>query len=152
LTISIIIEDVLATKGIGEYNYDFVGEGIYQPNQNLPNSWKVANVRSLQDNGSNSLEDYQNHIDIAYNTIREHGKVAICCSYGISRSNAIALGVLVKYFDMKFNDAETLIKQKVEKADINPEHIKKLKKLFDKGEGEEKSDDAITCNKIINNL
>ncbi|MBA3750232.1 MAG: dual specificity protein phosphatase family protein [Nitrosopumilus sp.] len=147
MTISIIIEDKLATRGIAEYNYEYVEEGIYQSNQNLPYSWKVANVRSLQDNGSNSLGDYQKHIDIAFNMIREHGKVAICCSYGISRSNAIALGVLVKYFDMNFDEAEILIKQKVEKADINPEHIKKLKKLFNKDKDENDANTEIETKK-----
>jgi predicted protein tyrosine phosphatase len=54
----------------------------------------------------------------------------ICCVAGISRSNAIALGILVKYFNMDFYEASELVKEKVPQANISPEHIEKLKKMF----------------------
>jgi predicted protein tyrosine phosphatase len=62
--------------------------------------------------------------------IGKQGRVVICCVAGISRSNAIALGVLVKYFDMDFYDAWELVRQRVPRANINSSHISKLKKLF----------------------
>ncbi len=129
MTISVILDDKLATSGI-EYNYDYLLEGNYQSNEKTEGSWKVVDVRRLRDNDSNSLEDYQKYIDLSYETIKEHGKVVICCSYGISRSNAIALGVLVKHYDMAFHDAQKLIKQKVDKSDIVQAHIDKVQKLL----------------------
>jgi predicted protein tyrosine phosphatase len=37
-------------------------------------------------------------------------KVVVCCSHGMNRSNAIALGVLVQYFKMDLFKALELIK------------------------------------------
>jgi hypothetical protein len=62
--------------------------------------------------------------------MQKHGRVVICCVAGVSHSNAIALGVLVKYFGMDFYDAWKLIRKRVPRANINPSHISKLKKLF----------------------
>ena len=101
MTLSIILKDKLATDGI-EYSYIYLLEGNFQPDTKSMDSWKVVDVRSLRDDDSNSLGDYQRYIDLTYEAIKEHGKAVVCCSYGISRSNAIALGVLVKYYGMTF--------------------------------------------------
>jgi hypothetical protein len=45
-------------------------------------------------------------------------------------SNAIALGVLVKYYDMGFSGALKIIKHKVKEKDIKEIHISKLKELL----------------------
>jgi predicted protein tyrosine phosphatase len=90
----------------------------------------VADVRDLYDDDSNSLEDYEKKIDLAWELMRRYGRVVICCVAGISCSNAIALGVLVKHFDMDFYDAWTLVEDRVPIANINPSHISKLKRLF----------------------
>jgi len=129
MALSIILNDIMATDGI-EYNYRYLLEGNYQPDQKSLDSWKVVDVRRLRDDDSNTLEDYQKYIDLSFKAIKEHGKVAICCSYGISRSNAIALGVLVKYYDMGFSEALKLIKHKVKVSDIKEIHISKLKELL----------------------
>jgi len=92
--------------------------------------WPVADVRDLYDDDSNDLEDYEKKIDLAWELLQKNGRVVICCVAGISRSNAIALGVLVKYFAMDFYDAWELVKERVPRANINPNHISKLKKLF----------------------
>jgi hypothetical protein len=51
------------------------------------------------------------------------------CSWNIKKY-AIALGVLVKYFNMDFYKVLELIREKVPRANISPNHISKLKKLF----------------------
>ena len=125
-----IVGNKLATEGIHEFtiyelkDVDHKTEGI----ANIV--WPVADVRDLYDDDSNSLEDYEKKIDLAWELIEKQGRVVICCVAGISRSNAIALGVLVKYFDMDFYDAWELVRQRVPRANINPSHISKLKKLF----------------------
>ena len=125
-----IVENKLATEGVHEFtiyelkDVDHGTEGI----ANIV--WPVADVRDLYDDDSNSLEDYEKKIDLAWELIEKQGRVVICWVSGISRSNAIALGVLVKYFDMDFYDAWELVRQRVPRANINPSHISKLKKLF----------------------
>jgi protein-tyrosine phosphatase len=69
-------------------------------------------------------------IDLTLELIQKHGKAVICCVAGISSSNAIALGVLVKYFNMAFYEAHELIGKRVPIANINQSHISKLKTLL----------------------
>src|ERR1700739_707467 len=57
-------------------------------------------------------------------------KVVVCCSHGMNRSNAIALGVLVQHFRMDFFEALELIKSKVPICTIISANIVALTKLF----------------------
>ena len=54
----------------------------------------------------------------------------IICDTGISRSNSIALGVLVEYYGINFYDAWDIIKEKIPISQINPPHIEFLKRKF----------------------
>ena len=98
-----IIEGKLATEGIQQFSYQFYNEGNYQPNQYTKSSWAVVDVRDLYDgnsdvdkNNNNTLQDYERKIDLAWEMMQKYGRVVICCVAGTSRSNAIAIGVLVK--------------------------------------------------------
>lgn len=99
-----IIENKLATEGIAQFDYAVLNEGYHQQqtedHTSDDSSWIVADVRDLYDDYSNSLDEYEKKIDIVWELLQKHHKVVICCVARISRSNAIALGVLVKYFDM----------------------------------------------------
>jgi hypothetical protein len=65
------------------------------------------------------------------NTLLEIGEnVVICCRLGISRSNAIALGVLLQYFKIDFDQAVELISSKVPICNILSFHIMALQKLL----------------------
>jgi hypothetical protein len=57
-------------------------------------------------------------------------KAVICCRAGVSRSNAIALGVLAHYFKIGFNETLELITSKVPICNILPPHISALCKLL----------------------
>ena len=93
--------------------------------------FRIIDVRMLKDE-SNPVKEYLLNIIRATSWLEsdENEKVVICCSAGMSRSNAIALGVLVKYFKMNFYDAWELVKEKVPICSIEPIHIKRLKELF----------------------
>ena len=111
-----ILDNRLATAGISQFSYKILNEGLHQTNkyENAINSWQVLDMRDLFDDDSNSLKDYQEKIDLAWDMIQKHGKVVICCVAGISRNNAITLGVLVKYFDIDFYEAWEFVKSKVQ--------------------------------------
>ena len=90
----------------------------------------LLDVRDLKDDGTNKLIDYAKYIfagDHMINDVMGYGLI-IGCDAGISRSNAIALGVLT--LEMNFYDAWELIKEKVPICDVDPSHIVKLKMLF----------------------
>jgi protein-tyrosine phosphatase len=125
-----IIENKLATQGINEFSYHELKDVDYDTGGVTNITWPVADVRDLYDDDCNSLEDYEKKIDLAWELMQKHGRVVICCVAGISRSNAIAVGVLVKYGGMDFYDAWNLVEDRVPIANINPSHISKLKRLF----------------------
>lgn len=54
----------------------------------------------------------------------------ICSSTAQSRSPAIAMAVLLKYFKIDFHAALELIKKKVPTADIGRTYIASLKRIF----------------------
>jgi hypothetical protein len=54
----------------------------------------------------------------------------IICDTGRSRSNSIALGVLVEYYRINFYDAWDLVREKVPICQINPPHVEFLKRKF----------------------
>ena len=135
-----IIEGKLATEGIQQFNYQFYSEGNYQSNQFTSKSWAVVDVRDLYDgrysignnnnNNNNTLQDYERKIDLAWDMMQKYGRAVICCVAGTSRSNAIAIGVLVKYFKMSFDEAWKLVHLKVPIADIHQDHVTSLKELL----------------------
>jgi protein-tyrosine phosphatase len=93
------------------------------------NDFKIIDVRMLNDLG-NSEQEYELNILRVTSELDEGNKVVICCEAGQSRSNAIALGVLVKYFKMNFYDAWELIRKEIPISNIDPCHIESLKKIF----------------------
>jgi protein-tyrosine phosphatase len=127
-----IVDNKLATEGIGQFpTPKALSKGKYQSNILTPESWPVLDVRDyLYDNGFNPIEVYDKLIDLAWDLIQKHGRVVICCVAGISRSNAIALGALVRYFHMDFYDAWDFINSRVPISNIDPGHISQLKKLL----------------------
>ena len=91
----------------------------------------INDVRYLDDLGSNPIEDYMSEIARVTSMLRFNHSVVICCEAGQSRSNAIALGVLVYYYGFDFYHAWEIIKATNPTCNIDPGHIAKLKKLFD---------------------
>ena len=91
--------------------------------------WYLIDIRDMADDGTNKLDVYRKRIDEAVELLELHCNVVIGCDAGISRSNSIALGVLVKQ-GMDFYNAWELVRQKVPRCNIDPAHIRKLRLLF----------------------
>ena len=121
------ITDNLATLGIGEKAYPLPHKdrdtGFLQNTD-----WQIHDVRYLKDEPQ-PLEDYMTAIGEGLNYLRD-GKVVVCCGAGQSRSNAIALGMLVAK-GMDYYEAYNLIREKVPIANIEPCHLGAIKQLFD---------------------
>src|SRR5919197_1358500 len=103
------IIDSLATHGIGEPGFL---KGYHECKQGLIDNFRIVDVRTLID-GPNPLFEYKLNIMRVTSYLEVDEKVVICCRLGISRSNAVALGVLVHYFKINFNQALKLIRSKV---------------------------------------
>ena len=136
------ILDNLATHSI-EYNYDnnqyLISKDSVSEEEILTfseatdedaNKWLIIDARILSDYKVNDMQDYLALIDTWSLALSQNHRILVCCGAGISRSNAVALGVLVKHFKMDFYDAWELIKEKVPISNIDPLHIVALKKIF----------------------
>jgi predicted protein tyrosine phosphatase len=123
------ITDNLAIHGLGETTYP---AAKLQEGQLADTDYWIVDVRDMLDE-SQSIEVYRQKIDYAISCIEKHKKIVICCGAGQSRSPAIAIGVLMKRYNMDFYDAYNLVREKVPMAQIEPCHISKLKKLFNIG-------------------
>lgn len=122
------ILDNLATHSIGESVYPL--KKYVDAQIGWIDGFRIIDVRMLNDHEGNSDLDYKVNIARITSYLECNVPVVICCSAGQSRSNAIALGVLVQHFKMGFYDAWELVKKKVPICNIELSHIAALKKMF----------------------
>ena len=120
------ILDNLATHGIGEPG---LLKGYSECKEGLIDDFRIVDVRTLVD-GENPLFEYELNIIRVVSYLELGEKVVICCRAGVSRSNAIALGVLVHYFKIDVNQALEQITSKIPMCNILPPHISALCKLL----------------------
>jgi predicted protein tyrosine phosphatase len=123
------ITDSIAVHGLGESDYP--AKALQEGFLDKSDSW-IVDVRDIRDE-SQPAGAYRDKIDYAIECLNNHGRIVICCGAGQSRSPAIAIGVLMKKYDMDFYDAYNLVREKVPNAEIEPCHIEKLKRLFNVG-------------------
>jgi predicted protein tyrosine phosphatase len=136
------ILDNLATHGIAynhDNNYYIISKDSVSEEEILTfsettdeegNKWLIIDARILSDYKVNDIQGYLALIDTCSLALNQNHSILVCCGAGISRSNAVALGVLVKHFKMDFYDAWELIKEKVPISNIDPLHIVALKRIF----------------------
>ncbi len=81
-----------------------IGTGAYTKAQPEFND-VIVDVRGLVDGGGNQVEEVKLLIQQALAALSQEKRVLVCCGYGISRSNAIATGVVSISQGIGFNDA-----------------------------------------------
>lgn len=129
----IIIEDKLAVSALEDLGWDYGPTHWMQKIYKLSSlyGWRVVDCRNtLRDEPGNSLDTYLQLISRGGDFIKMYGKVLVGCHAGISRSPAIAAGILCYYFGYPLDDALDLIHKKVKFDLIEPTHLNALKKLF----------------------
>src|SRR5687768_7634450 len=99
---------------------DRLGTASYYDYQEAgnPTGTTLIDVRELIDREGNTNTLLVTKIQEAYKALQDGQKVVICCDKGISRSNAIALGVLIAS-GMPYEEALTCLVAKVDIVDIN---------------------------------
>jgi UDP-glucuronate decarboxylase len=91
---------------------------------------RVVDVRDLVDRGGNSDQIILSKIDAAAKLLKENVKVVICCDYGVSRSNAIAAGVLAKHLKLDFDEAVQLVVTKTGEAAIGLDLLNSVRRAL----------------------
>jgi len=99
----------LATHGIGRPG---TIERYVNCEVGFIDDFRIIDVRTLIE-GDNIPSDYLLNIVRVTSYLELGEKVVICCRVGASRSNAIAVGVLVRYFKMDFYKAMEVVVSKV---------------------------------------
>lgn len=103
---------------------------IAQPDaDNKIDGFYVLDIREEMLDARNPPSTYRRLVEQACRLLHQHGKVVVCCSAGVSRSNAIAIGVLVRYCGLDFDEAYDLVKSKVPIANPLPCHLNQIRKV-----------------------
>lgn len=71
----------------------------------------ILDVRDLVDKEGNSKKIIIEKINLGIQHINNNEKVVVCCDYGMSRSNAIAIGILSKIKNIDFNESIKIVEK-----------------------------------------
>lgn len=81
----------------------------------------VIDVRDLVDKRGNHVEIVKLKIDQAVDNLQKGKKIIVCCDYGMSRSNAIAAGILSEFEKIEFDLAVERVMAKTGESSIKLE-------------------------------
>lgn len=90
--------------------------------QNTPDI-NIIDVRDLVDKAGNRAESVRLKIEQGVESLRSGKKTVICCDYGISRSNAIAAGVLSVYEGISLEQAVRKVQDSTGEKEIKLEPL-----------------------------
>lgn len=82
-----------------------------------------VDVRDLVDKHGNSPDAVRAKIDQGVELLRGGARVVVCCDYGISRSNAVAAGILARAKDMALAEAIRTVTQATGEKEIKLEPL-----------------------------
>lgn len=84
---------------------------------------EIIDVRDLVDKGGNQPNVVKEKIQIGLEHLWKGSKVVVCCDYGISRSNAVAAGIIAVFDRISLSDAVRLVQEKTGKMEIKLEPL-----------------------------
>ncbi len=104
---------------------DNIGTAAYNDvyDNNLYKGSIILDVRDLVDKSGNDNSYIQVKVKECLRLLESGSKVIICCDYGMSRSNSIAIGVISKWLNIGFGEATNLVKNKVDESGIKIEML-----------------------------
>lgn len=85
--------------------------------------YQLIDVRDLVDKAGNLPEAVREKIRQGTKCLEEGRTVVVCCDYGISRSNAIAAGILSSYKKIPFDAAVRLVQESTGESEIKLEPL-----------------------------
>nr|MCU0323536.1 NAD-dependent epimerase/dehydratase family protein [Chitinophagaceae bacterium] len=104
---------------------DNIGTAAYNEvyNNKLYQDCVILDVRDLVDKSGNDSSYIQTKITECLSLLHAKSKVIICCDYGMSRSNSIAIGSISKWLKIEFDEAVEIVKSKVDESGIKIEML-----------------------------
>jgi nucleoside-diphosphate-sugar epimerase len=95
--------------------------------QSLTEGVVLLDVRDLVDKSGNSTVAVREKIDQGLALLRQGKRVVICCDYGISRSNAIAAGIISRLQRIRLNQAIKEVFDKIGRQEIKLELLQSVR-------------------------
>lgn len=93
--------------------------------------YSVVDVRDLVDREGNPAQAILEKINAVIDLLKQNHKVVICCDYGISRSNAIAIGAIVKCFNYDFDEAVKFVIERTEETTIRIDLLNSVRQALE---------------------
>lgn len=123
---------------------DKIGTGSFE-NVKKGVGYSIIDVRDMVDKAGNTEKIISEKINEAISVIDKGNKIVICCDFGISRSNGIAVGVCVVLYGMSLYDATAYVIERIGDKDIKPEVLTVVYKAL-------KMKDSVFCPDINKNV
>lgn len=86
-------------------------------------SVSIVDVRDLVDKAGNKPEIVRQKIEQGVRLLRLGSKTVVCCDYGISRSNAVAVGILASFENIAFEAAVKRVQDATGEKEIKLEPL-----------------------------
>ena len=100
----------------------------------ITNDVVVLDVRDLVDKFGNSPTATKEKIEQGLALLQQGAKVVVCCDYGISRSNAIAAGILSRYSQISLDQAIKQVIHATGEQEIKLEPLRSVRAALQDGD------------------
>ena len=108
---------------------DSIGTGAFEKVQESSSYVKI-DVRDMVDKEGNSAQTIKQKLEVIQLELKQGNKVVVCCDYGMSRSNSIAVGAITQYLEVPFTEALKLVLEKTKEKKIKIEVLNVVYSLF----------------------
>lgn len=92
--------------------------------------FNVIDVRDLVDKQGNKADTVKQKIDEGVASLRAGNKTVVCCDYGISRSNAVAAGIVSIHEDISFEAAVRKVQDATGEKEIKLEPLSSVRQAL----------------------
>lgn len=103
----------------------------------------IIDVRDLVDKAGNRTDAVRQKITEGYESLRNGKKTVVCCDYGISRSNAVAVGILAMYESIPFESAVRRVLETTGEKEIKVDPLQAVRRAL--GEDQKKTHHEKLC-------
>jgi len=95
-----------------------------------PGDFVIIDVREMVDKSGNRSETVREKIDQGVQSLRQGHRTIVCCDYGISRSNAVAAGILSLYEGIQFVAAVKRVQRATGELEIKSEPLQAVRRAL----------------------